>query len=96
MGAGQGAQRELSPEIHQHTRPIGRGTEESSTHVDTAAVQGQALVAAMLAAAFGGLGAAVAAALDWPAAPVAGAGGVCAIALLLASAVAALERRASA
>lgn len=53
-------------------------------------------VAAMLAAAFGGLGAAVAADLDWPAAPVAGAGGVCAIALLLASAVAALEPRASA
>jgi len=50
----------------------------------------------MLAAAFGGLGAAVAADLDWPAAPVAGAGGVCAIALLLASAVAALEPRASA
>jgi len=59
-------------------------THRQSDHGGTAR---EALVAAMLAAAFGGLGAAVAAALDWPAAPVAGAGGVCAIALLLASAV---------
>lgn len=68
-------------------------THRRSDHGGTAR---EALVAAMLAAAFGGLGAAVAAALDWPVAPVAGASGVCAIALLLASAVAALEPRASA
>lgn len=51
----------------------------------------EALAPAALASALGGVGAVVAAGLDWPAAPVAGAGGVCSIALLLAGAVAALN-----
>jgi len=52
-----------------------------------------ALVAAVLAAALGGLAAAAASASDHPAALFVGAGGVCAIALLLAAAVAALGPR---
>lgn len=51
---------------------------------------GPVLAAALLSVMLGALGAVVAGALDWPAAPVAGAGAVLAIALALAAVVAAL------